>query len=287
MAFVNAGARVNMQSCAARRFSKCVCLLLAALSLAMAVACASAPKKPPAGSLEPDKFLFENGTKALNDKRWLVAREYFRQLVDSYPQSEYRAGAKLGIGDTYLGEGSAEGQVLAINEYREFLSFYPTHKRADYAQFKLGMAHYYQMKGPERDQTETKEAVAELTTFVQRYPDSALAAEGRKRLREARDRLSMSEYRVGVFYYRQKWYPGAADRLAALLKSDPAFTNRDGVYFYLAQIYLKAGRPAEALPYLDKLVAEFDKSEYLETAQKQIADIKSGAIKSGAIKQGK
>ena len=29
------------------------------------------------------------------------------------------------IGDTYLGEGSAESLVLAANEYREFLTFYP------------------------------------------------------------------------------------------------------------------------------------------------------------------
>jgi len=248
--------------------------------LAAAAACASAPKKPPVGSLEPDKFLHENGTKALNDRRWFAAREYFRQLVDSYPQSPYRADAKLGIADTYLGEHTLEAQLLAINEYREFLSFYPTHERADYAQYKLGMAHFQQMKGPERDQTETREAINELTTFMQRYPKSSLMPEGAKHLREAKDRLSMSEYRVGVFYFRQRWYPGALDRLTSILKSDPEFTYRDGVYYHLAQIYMKVGRPAEALPYLDKLVAEFDKSEYLADAQKQMADIKSGAVKA-------
>ena len=70
------------------------------LVLACAAACASGPKKPPAGTLEPDKFLCERGTEELNEKHWLTAREYFRQLVDSYPQSPYRADAKLGIGDT-------------------------------------------------------------------------------------------------------------------------------------------------------------------------------------------
>ena len=54
------------------------------------------------------------------------------------PQSPYRPDAKLGIGDTYLGEGTREALVLAINEFREFLSFYPTNPRADYAQYKLG-----------------------------------------------------------------------------------------------------------------------------------------------------
>jgi outer membrane protein assembly factor BamD len=281
MAFVSGGARMTMRSMAALRFSSGARLFLAGMCLALAAACASAPKRPPVGSLEPDKFLFENGTKSLNDRRWMVSREYFRQLVDSYPQSIYRADAKLGIADSYLGEGTTEAQIMAINEYREFLQFYPTHDRADYAQFKLGMSHYYQMKGPERDQTETKEAVAELTTFTQRYPRSALMPEATKRLREARDRLSMSEYRVGVFYYRQKWYPGAVDRLMAVLKSDPEFTYRDGVYYHLAQVFLKAGRPAEALPYLDKLVTEFDKSEYLASAQKQIAEIKENSAKAG------
>ena len=88
----------------------------------------AAPKQPPVGTLEPDKFLFERGTEELNKKHWLTAREYFRQLIDSYPQSPYRADAKLGLGDTYLGEGSAESNVLAVNEFREFLSFYPTHR---------------------------------------------------------------------------------------------------------------------------------------------------------------
>lgn len=253
--------------------------LCVVLALLVAAGCAGAPKRPPSGALEPDKFLFENGTKALDDRRWLVAREYLRQLVDSYPQSPYRADAKLGIADTYLGERTPESTVLAVNEYREFLSFYPTHERAHYAQFKLGMTHFYQMKGPERDQTETKEAIAELTTYLQRYADKALADEARRRLREARDRLSMSEYRVGVFYYRQRWYPGALDRLTTLLKSDPEFTYRDGIYYYLAQVFMKAGRPAEALPYFDRIVKEFDKSEFLEDAQKQIEQIKNGTLK--------
>ena len=73
----------------------------------------------------------------------------------------------------------------------------------------------------------------------------------------------------------------ALERLGGILKNDPEFTNRDGVYYHLAQIYLKAGRPAEALPHLDRLVKEFEKSEFLEPAQKQIDQIKTGTVKEG------
>jgi outer membrane protein assembly factor BamD len=204
--------------------------------------------------------------------------------MDSYPQSSYRAEAKLGLADTYLGEGTAESQVLAINEYREFLSFYPTHKRAYYAQFKLGMCHFYQMHGPDRDQSETQEAVAELTTFVERYgtsdmgdPDRAkLIAEGRARLREARDRMSDANYRVAYFYLRtQKFPPAAIDRFNAILKTDPEYSRRDAVYFYLAEALIKMKRPKEALPYLDRLIVEFESSEYLEDARKLAETLKA------------
>ena len=252
-------------------------------------ACATGPRRPPAGTLEPDKFLFERGTEELNDKDWFTAREYFRQLVDSYPQSPYRGDAKLGVGDTYLGEGTAESYVLGINEFREFLSFYPTHPRADYAQYKLGMAHFYQMRGPMRDQTETHEAIKELTTFVERYPRtcppgtigggirqcSDLLPEAQKRLREARDRLGEHELGVGLQYFRQRWYPGAVERLKPLLEKDPQFSRRDAVLFYLAESLDNLGRPAEALPHYDRLVKEFEQSEFLARAEAKVAALRS------------
>jgi outer membrane protein assembly factor BamD len=247
-------------------------LLVWIVLLFMLSACASSVKKPPVGTLEPDKFLWERGAEELNKKHWLTSREYFRQLMDSYPQSQYRADAKLGLADTYLGEGSAESKVLAINEYREFLSFYPTHKRAYYAQFKLGMCHFYQMHSADRDQSETIEAIAELTTFVERYPrpeQNPLLDEGRARLREAHDRLSDYDYKVGYFYLKtQKFPPAAIERFKDILKTDPEYSRRDAVYFYLAEAYVKMQRPKEALPLLDRLIDEFESSEYLEQAKK-------------------
>jgi outer membrane protein assembly factor BamD len=196
-----------------------------------------------------------------------------------YPQSLYRADAKLGIGDTYIGEGTAESFLLGINEFREFLSYYPTHRRADYAQYKLGMAHYYQMRAPERDQTETREAIRELTAFMERYPASALREEGAAKLRDARDRLSASEQHVGVHYHRQRWWPGAIERFRGILERDPNFTHRDETYFYLAEALERMQRPAEALPYYDRLLKEFEKSEFLLEAQKRVEAIRNGMEK--------
>jgi outer membrane protein assembly factor BamD len=260
----------------ARRFAARVRLLAAVAAVTWLSACASTTRgSVPAGTTEPDKFLFDKGTAALNGKKWLTAREFFKQVTETYTQSQYRPDAKLGIGDTYLGEGTAEALVLAINEFKEFLSFYPTHRRADYAQLKLGMAHFKQMRHPQRDQTETREAVREFEAFVARYPASSLMPEARQRLREARDRLSESDYLVGYFYYRQRWYVGAVDRFKSVLKDDPEYTGRDAVYYYLADSLVKMKLEAEALPYLEKLIAEFEQSEYLVDAQKRVTELKT------------
>ena len=135
-----------------KRSSFCLRLSIAVAAIVAASACAGQRRgSVPTGTTEPDKFLFDRGTSELAKKKWLTAREYFKQVTETYTQSAYRPDAKLGIGDTYLGEGTAEALVLAINEFREFLSFYPTNRRADYAQYKLGMAHFRQMRHPQRD----------------------------------------------------------------------------------------------------------------------------------------
>ena len=108
----------------------------------------------------------------MKERKWATSRQYFSELLESYPQSPLRAEAKLGVGDSFLGENNSASYVYAQNEYREFLAFYPTNPRADYAQMQLGMVHFNQMLNPQRDQSETKEAIKEFQAFVDRYPNS-------------------------------------------------------------------------------------------------------------------
>ena len=258
-------------------------LLIVALALAAALGgCAEKTKALPPGSADADKFLFDRGGAAVKDKKWIEAREYYRNLVDNYPQSPFRPDAKLALGDTYLSDGGTENLLLAGNEFREFLTFYPTHPRADYAQLQLARSFTAQMLAPERDQSATRDAIKEIEIFLQRFPNSQLMPEARKMEREAKDRLSEANYRIGFYYFRVKWYPGAIDRFKDLLKVDPSFTNRDAVYFHLAESLYRASlndadpteKRAEALPYYERLLKEFEKSDYLVEAQKRIAELK-------------
>lgn len=242
--------------------------------LGMASACARPAPEPPPEAVDADQFLYTRGMESLEDQRWVDAREYFRRLVDTYPQSEFRYDAKLGIGDSYLGEDSVQSNIMAANEFREFLQFYPLNDRADYAQFRLAISQTRQMLSPQRDQSATVEALNELDRFLQSYPNSALRSEAETLRRDVRDRLSRHEFEVGVTYYRLRLYAGAVGRFEQLLDDDPSYTGRDEVLYFLGEIYFRTNRPEQALPYYERLVTEHPDSERREDAEKRIAEIR-------------
>ena len=256
-------------------FVRLLPLLAAVAWLGTAAACGGNKAKLPApGSVEADKYLFDHGTDAVTRKRWLTAREYFKKLVDTYPQSPYRQDAKLGIGDTYLGEGTVEANILAANEFREFLQYYPLNPKADYAQYRIGVSLSKQMLGPDRDLSPTLDAIKEFDRFLQIYPNSTYRPEVEALRRQAQNQVSGHDFKVGEQYFRIRWWPGAIDRFKSLLARDPEYPQRDGVYFYLAESLHGARLDAEALPYYEKLIQEFDRSRYLVKANKRIAELK-------------
>ena len=156
------------------------------------------------------------------------------------------------------------------------MSLYPTHPRVAYAQYKLGMIHLHQMNTAERDQTDTLNAVAELETFIARFPaEHELTPQVREALRSAHDRLSEHDYLVGYFYYRFRNYAGAISRFRQILENDPGYTRRDRVYFQLAVSLAETQQTAEAIPYLARVLDEFNDSEFADDARRLLDELAS------------
>ena len=237
------------------------------------VGCGSRQPEITPATVGADRLLFERGTQALEDRDWIRAREYFTQIRDNYPQSALRAEARLSVADTFEGEGTPASYVMAAEEYANFLALFPTNERAHYAQYKLGMIYFQQMRRPERDQSETRDAISQFRLFEERHPTSRLLEKVRARLREAEDRLSESNFIVGHFYYRSKWYPGAIDRFETILREDPGYTGRYRVYFHLAHSYQESGQHDEAQAMFGRLLEEFPETEFVEDATRYMAEL--------------
>ena len=58
-------------------------------------------------SKQPDKVLFDRAEEAMKHSKYDVARLSLQTLINTYPDSEYVARAKLAIGDSWYNEGGA------------------------------------------------------------------------------------------------------------------------------------------------------------------------------------
>jgi len=134
-------------------------------------------------NVQPDKVLYDRAAEDIKHGKHEVGRLNLQTLINTYPDSEYLAKAKLLIADSYYKEGGTANMTQAISGYKDFIVFFPFLPEASYAQLQVAMGHFRQMEKPDRDRTEAKEAESEFQTFLQKYPKDPLADKAMQHLR--------------------------------------------------------------------------------------------------------
>src|SRR5246500_2208825 len=152
-------------------------------------------------SKQPDKVLFDRAMEALKHNRFDVARITLQTLINTYPDSEYIARAKLGVADSWYDEGGTTALAQAEIEYKDFITFFPNMPEAAEAQLKIANIHYQEMQKPDRDFTHAERAEEEYRNLILQFPDSKLVPEAKHRLLEVQEVIAEREFRVGRFYY--------------------------------------------------------------------------------------
>jgi outer membrane protein assembly factor BamD len=253
--------------------------LAAFLSVTILAGCAAkktATSKPgETESAEADKLLYERALNDLQHNRFDLARLNMQTLINTYPDSEYLAKAKLAIADSYFKEGGTTGLTQAVAQYQDFITFFPFLDEASYAQMQIGMAHYRRMEKADRDRTEALEAEAALQTFVQKYPHTELLPKAEQRLREVQEVLADGDYRIASFYYMRRIDKAAAPRLLDLVNRYPLYSDAARANWMLASIYERNQHNDVASTYYARLVKEYPLSPLAAQAKAKL--VKFGA----------
>jgi len=189
------------------------------------------------GSKQPDKVLFDKAMDAMRHNRFDVARLTLQTLINTYPDSEYIARAKLAVGDSWYAEGGTAALAQAEQEYSDFEIFFPNMPEAAEAQLKIANIHYQQMEKADRDYTHAKRAEDEYRKMILQYPDSKLVPEAKQRLMEVQEVLGEREFEIGRFYYLRESYPASIARLQSLVEKYPLYSRADEALFLLGQDY--------------------------------------------------
>jgi outer membrane protein assembly factor BamD len=209
-------------------------------ALAFSIGCTNKKVNNPlanVGSKQPDKVLFDRAMDAMKHNRFDVARMTLQTLINTYPDSEFIARAKLAVGDSWYAEGGTAALSQAEIEYKDFETFFPNMPEAAEAQLKIANIHYQQMEKPDRDYTHAKRAEDEYRNLILQYPDSKLLPEAKQRLLEVQEVLGEREYQIGRFYYLRQSYPAAIARLNSLVERYPLYSGADETLYLLGQCY--------------------------------------------------
>jgi outer membrane protein assembly factor BamD len=217
-------------------------LLIAVLGVPLVFSAACTNKKavnPLAnvGSKQPDKVLFDKAMDAMHHNRFDVARLTLQTLINTYPDSEYVARAKLAVGDSWYAEGGTAALAQAEQEYEDFTVFFPNMPEAAEAQLKIANIHYQQMEKADRDFTHARRAEDEYRKMILTYPDSKLIPEAKQRLLEVQEVLAEREFEIGRFYYLRESYPASIARLKSVVDQYPLYSHADEALYLVGQDY--------------------------------------------------
>jgi outer membrane protein assembly factor BamD len=217
---------------------------------------------------------YEKGLKELKDENFAEAIKYFTFVKTRFPFSRFATLAELRIGDTHLARGR---YVEAIDAYRQFVKFHPTHEMTEngYAHFKICESYYKQIPDEwllsppayEKDQTSTREALKEYDLFLAKYPDSRYLKDARKQRGISLKKLIDHELYVARFYLSRNKPKGTALRLRGILEQFPGSGNEPEIMILLGQTYLQMEQIDKARETFKRIVEEHPKDFHARRAR--------------------
>jgi outer membrane protein assembly factor BamD len=223
---------------------------------------------------EPDKILYDRAIDDIKHGRQEVGRLSLQTLINTYPDSEYLAKAKLAIADSYYKEGGTANLTQAIQAYKDFGIFFPFLPEASYAQLQVANTHYKQIAKPDRDRTEAKSAEEEFQTFLEKYPKDPLAPQAEQRLRNVQEIIAEGDYRIGYYYYVKGDKRAAAARLIAITKRYPLYSKSDHALWMLGDIFERSEHKEIAQLYYSQIVRNYPLSPLVPEAKGKLKAFK-------------
>lgn len=207
---------------------------------------------------------YEKGVAELEDENYLEANKYFHFVKDRFPFSRYSTLAELRIADAHFAQ---EKYTAAIDAYKVFLKFHPTHPQVidGYVSFRICDSYVAQIPGDwfmvppghEKDQGATKQALAELGLFLKRFKKSKYKEKAQNLYRRVLRRLVDHELYVARFYLKRDKPDATILRLEGILARYPNAGADAEVMLLLGKTYLKQKKVNEAKETFSNIVKKY------------------------------
>jgi outer membrane protein assembly factor BamD len=187
--------------------------------------------------------IYTRGEFELESERPKKAAKYFAQIERLYPYSEW---AKRALMMQAFAHHQAKEYDFSRAVAQRFIDFYPADDDAAYAQFLLALSYYDQIDDVGRDQQLTYQALQELRTLIERYPESEYARSAILKFDLAFDNLAAKEMEVGRYYLKRGHFSAAINRFRVVIEDFQTSTFTAEALHRLVEAYLSLGLTNEA-----------------------------------------
>ncbi len=259
-------------------------MILRTLAILVALGLAACGAKSGTGAVDYSVSAqknYEKGLKELENKDWVAASKYFGFIKSRFPYSKYAVLAELRLADAEFG---AEQFLEAIDSYRLFIKFHPTHEMVanGYASYKIGEAYYKQLPGDfwlfppsyEKDQSSTEDAANELKSFLDKYPDSPYRDKAKDILVKVGKKLADHEWYVAKYYWDRNKPMGTVLRLRRLLERYRGVGYDEEALWLLGRAYVAVDMRDRAKRTWQELVTKYPKSDRAGEARSALASLR-------------
>jgi outer membrane protein assembly factor BamD len=247
-------------------------ILSAALAAALqAGGCASGDSAKVLNPDPPGK-MYADADTSLQKGNWQTAARAFENLDRDHP---YAPEARRAVVMAAFAHYKAGKYPEAIAQAQRYTTMHPGTKEAALAHHIIASAHFDEIRDPQRDQTATRKALAELKTLRQRYPDSPYTKQAENRILIAEDILAASEMSVGRFSQKNNHLVGAISRFKVVVTEYQTTAHVEEALYRLVECNMALGIIPEAQSAAAVLGHNFPNSQWYKDG---FALLQSGGV---------
>lgn len=221
-------------------------------------------------------YILQVANEFYEEGKWSNAIELFQKVSAAFSGTEFAADIAYKQADANFQD---KNYRLAAHQFKTFYITNPADPRAEEAAFRSAYAFYTDSPVYNLDQSSTYNAIDELQSFINAYPESAKVEEANGYINELREKLEKKAFEIAKIYYKTLKYKAAGIAFDNMLNDFPDTKFREEAMVYslrskyeLAVNYSRFDRKElrlqEAMTQYRLFTKAFPNSKFTDEAQK-------------------
>jgi outer membrane protein assembly factor BamD len=211
-----------------------------------------------------ERQLYARAQSHLRSRNYESAIRVLELIEQNFPFGRYAEQAQLELIYARYRMGKMDDARRAADR---FIRLHPNHPNVDYAYYMQGLAAFDENRGllqrfaavnpADRDTASARQAFADFSQLVHRFPESVYAPDARQRMIYLRNLLAEHELNVADYYMRRGAYVAAANRARGVVQHYSESTVTDDALAILVEANWRLGLDGAAQDALQILALNY------------------------------